>query len=91
LAYHTRPRTTQLYDRTGDEITPDEVERITIYEPGTSAILIAQPRASPLAPISARREAMLDAFSPIRNGLLGSIPRAQLAPFAAALRPETTR
>jgi len=32
---------------------------------------------------------MLDAFSPIRNGLLGSIPRAQLAPFAAALRPET--
>jgi CRP-like cAMP-binding protein len=31
---------------------------------------------------------MLDAFPPIRNGLLGSIPRAQLAPFEAALRPE---
>ena len=24
------PRTTRLYDRTGDRITPDEVERITI-------------------------------------------------------------
>jgi hypothetical protein len=24
------PRTTKLYDRTGDEITLDEVERITI-------------------------------------------------------------
>ena len=27
---HASPRTTQLYDRTGDEITLDEVERITI-------------------------------------------------------------
>jgi len=27
---HASPRTTKLYDRTGDEITLDEVERITI-------------------------------------------------------------
>jgi len=27
---HENPRTTKLYDRTGDEITLDEVERITI-------------------------------------------------------------
>jgi hypothetical protein len=27
---HESPRTTKLYDRTGDEITLDEVERITI-------------------------------------------------------------
>jgi len=30
MADHASPRTTQLYDRTGDEITLDEVERITI-------------------------------------------------------------
>jgi hypothetical protein len=30
LADHASPRTTQLYDRTGDEVTLDEVERITI-------------------------------------------------------------
>jgi hypothetical protein len=30
LAAHESPRTTKLYDRTGDEITLDEVERITI-------------------------------------------------------------
>jgi site-specific recombinase XerD len=30
MAAHERPRTTKLYDRTGDEITLDEVERITI-------------------------------------------------------------
>ena len=30
VADHASPRTTQLYDRTGDEITLDEVERITI-------------------------------------------------------------
>jgi integrase/recombinase XerD len=30
MAAHESPRTTQLYDRTGDEITLDEVERITI-------------------------------------------------------------
>jgi hypothetical protein len=29
-AAHESPRTTKLYDRTGDEITLDEVERITI-------------------------------------------------------------
>jgi len=28
MAAHESPRTTKLYDRTGDEITPDEVERI---------------------------------------------------------------
>jgi hypothetical protein len=27
---HESPRTTKVYDRTGDEITLDEVERITI-------------------------------------------------------------
>jgi hypothetical protein len=27
---HESPRTTKLYDRTGDEITLDEVERIAI-------------------------------------------------------------
>ena len=31
---------------------------------------------------------MRDALPPIRNRLLRSIPRAQLAPFEAALRPE---
>ena len=30
MAAHESPRTTKLYDRTGDEITPDEVERISI-------------------------------------------------------------
>jgi hypothetical protein len=29
-AAHESPRTTRLYDRTGDEITLDEVERIAI-------------------------------------------------------------
>jgi hypothetical protein len=29
-AAHESPRTTKLYDRTGDEITLDEVERIKI-------------------------------------------------------------
>lgn len=29
-ATHESPRTTKLYDRIGDEITLDEVERITI-------------------------------------------------------------
>ena len=30
MAAHESPRTTKLYDRTGDEITLDEVERIGI-------------------------------------------------------------
>ena len=30
IAAHESPRTTKLYDRTGDEITPDEVEPILI-------------------------------------------------------------
>ena len=30
IAAHESPRTTKLYDRTGDEITLDEVERISI-------------------------------------------------------------
>jgi integrase/recombinase XerD len=30
MAAHESPRTTKLYDRTGDEITLDEVERIKI-------------------------------------------------------------
>ena len=30
MAAHESPRTTKLYDRTGDEITLDEVERSTI-------------------------------------------------------------
>ncbi len=30
MAAHEGPRTTKLYDCTGDEITLDEVERITI-------------------------------------------------------------
>jgi hypothetical protein len=30
MAAHESPRTTKPYDRTGDEITLDEVERITI-------------------------------------------------------------
>jgi hypothetical protein len=30
VAAHESPRTTKLYDRTGDEITLDEVERIAI-------------------------------------------------------------
>jgi hypothetical protein len=30
MAAHESPRTTKLYDRTGDEITLDEVERTTI-------------------------------------------------------------
>jgi hypothetical protein len=30
MASHESPRTTKLYDRTGDEITLDEVERIQI-------------------------------------------------------------
>jgi hypothetical protein len=30
MAAHESPRPTELYDRTSDEITLDEVERITI-------------------------------------------------------------
>jgi integrase len=30
MAAHESPRTTKLYDRTGDEITLDEIERIAI-------------------------------------------------------------
>jgi hypothetical protein len=30
MAAHENPHTTKLYDRTGDEITLDEVERITL-------------------------------------------------------------
>ena len=30
IAAHESPRTTKLYDRTSDEITLDEIERITI-------------------------------------------------------------
>jgi len=30
MAAHESPHTTKLYDRTGDEITLDEVERIAI-------------------------------------------------------------
>ena len=30
MAAHESPRTTKFYDRSGDEITRDEVERITI-------------------------------------------------------------
>jgi hypothetical protein len=30
MAAHGSPRTTKLYDRTGDEITLDGVDRITI-------------------------------------------------------------
>jgi integrase len=30
MAAHESPRTTKLYDRTGNEITLDEIERITI-------------------------------------------------------------
>jgi hypothetical protein len=30
MAAHESPRATKLYDRTGDEITLDEVERIAI-------------------------------------------------------------
>jgi integrase/recombinase XerD len=30
MAAHESPRTTKLYDRTGDEITLDEVEKIAI-------------------------------------------------------------
>jgi hypothetical protein len=30
MADHASPRTTQLYDRTGDEVTFDEAERIEL-------------------------------------------------------------
>jgi hypothetical protein len=30
MAVHSSPETTKLYDRTGDELTLDEVERIVI-------------------------------------------------------------
>jgi hypothetical protein len=30
MAAHESPRTTKLYDRTDDQITLDEIERITI-------------------------------------------------------------
>jgi integrase/recombinase XerD len=30
MAAHESPRTTKLYDRTSDEITPDEVEGLAI-------------------------------------------------------------
>jgi hypothetical protein len=45
MAAHESPRTTKLYDRTGDEITLDEVERITIR----GVIAYVQVRHSPRA------------------------------------------
>src|ERR1700731_157883 len=36
MAAHESPRTTKLYDHTGDEITLDEVERITIFLRGAA-------------------------------------------------------
>ena len=30
IAKHESPMTTKLYDRIGDQITPDEIERIAI-------------------------------------------------------------
>src|SRR6202166_257418 len=39
MCCHTfRPRTTQLYDRTGNEVTLDEVERIAICRNGAHAV-----------------------------------------------------
>jgi integrase/recombinase XerD len=32
IAAHESPRTTKLYDRTGDEITLDEVERFAVFK-----------------------------------------------------------
>jgi hypothetical protein len=41
MAAHESPRTTKLYDRTGDEITLDEVERITICPPASVPFLVS--------------------------------------------------
>ena len=43
MAAHESPRTTKLYDRTGDQITLDEVERIRIR----GVIAYVQVRHSP--------------------------------------------
>jgi hypothetical protein len=40
MAAHESPRTTKLYDRTGDEITLDEVERINIRNRAVHPFLI---------------------------------------------------
>ena len=53
MAAHESPRTTKLYDRTGDEITLDEVERIRI-ERTKSGIAVSSSRNPAQYPMSAR-------------------------------------
>jgi len=36
MAAHESPHTAKLYDRTGDEITLDEVQRIAIWRPNSA-------------------------------------------------------
>jgi hypothetical protein len=43
MAAHESPRTTKLYDRTGDEITLDEVERIANLSNHSSPVSDEQP------------------------------------------------
>ena len=41
IAAHESPRTTKLYDRTDDEITLDEIERIAILEVQSLRIVVS--------------------------------------------------
>lgn len=47
IAAHESPRTTKLYDRTSDEISLDEIERIVIFGNHKSSAESSDPRKSP--------------------------------------------
>ena len=46
MAAHESPRTTKLYDGTGDKITLDEIERITILLKGSAPLPMASSSSS---------------------------------------------
>lgn len=57
MAAHESPRTTKLYDRTSDEITLDEVERISILQStGSSEVLALGGRNRPQKMTSTKHE-----------------------------------
>jgi site-specific recombinase XerD len=80
MAAHESPSTTKLYDRTGDEITLDEVERI--YRIKFNARTF----------VNRRHGATLSLHSP-RNGRspLGRVPSARLKQFGGNARPRVIR
>jgi hypothetical protein len=42
IAAHESPRTTKLYDRTDDQLTPDEVEKLSVRETSSCVLFISK-------------------------------------------------